>query len=311
MSKNRAGGIIIENDKVLLIHRIVDSAQFYVFPGGRVEDGENYEQAVVREIREELGVKSRIRKHFTDVKLDKNGLQITEKYFYIEILEGVPGLNQQDEIYKRMTDTQGKNHYELVWIPISDIDSLTIYPEQVKQRLVQEISALTPIFDNTVPFRDTSFRAIGYDTPFCRFDNNLVKQSYGIVLDDDNRLLLVKHQRGDYLLPGGGVEKGEKLIETLQRELMEEAAVTVYPESIRDGFWQKILIQKDGEWQEDTVQVRFCARVKDKLQFENDPGGLIIAQEWIEIDKLPDYLDWGEANMAIQTMAGRFAAGEI
>jgi 8-oxo-dGTP diphosphatase len=49
-----------------------------------------------------------------------------------------------------------------------------------------------------------------------------------VALDDRNRILLMQHVRpgGNYwVLPGGGVEIGESLEKTLEREIMEELGV--------------------------------------------------------------------------------------
>lgn len=58
--KNRAGGILIEDGKVLLIHRIknVDGLvkEYYVVPGGGIEEGENIEKATKRELKEETSI---------------------------------------------------------------------------------------------------------------------------------------------------------------------------------------------------------------------------------------------------------------
>ncbi len=50
----RAVAIIIRDGKILLIHRIKNGQEYFVFPGGGIIEHENAEDAVVREIKEEL-----------------------------------------------------------------------------------------------------------------------------------------------------------------------------------------------------------------------------------------------------------------
>ena len=52
-------GLLRRGDRVLLCHRSADRTWYpdaWDLPGGHVEDGETPEQALVRELREELGV---------------------------------------------------------------------------------------------------------------------------------------------------------------------------------------------------------------------------------------------------------------
>ena len=49
--------VLVKDNKVLLVQQIKESAKdLWSYPGGRVEEGETLEQAVVREVKEELGV---------------------------------------------------------------------------------------------------------------------------------------------------------------------------------------------------------------------------------------------------------------
>jgi 8-oxo-dGTP diphosphatase len=56
LMRTRAGIILIEDDKVALIERHRAGLEYYVLPGGGVDEDETPEQAAVREAREELGV---------------------------------------------------------------------------------------------------------------------------------------------------------------------------------------------------------------------------------------------------------------
>ena len=61
---------------------------------------------------------------------------------------------------------------------------------------------------------------------------------YGVIVKDD-QVLLVKKSRGAYTLkydlPGGSIEHGEKPVETLKREIMEEVGLKVKKCRIMDA----------------------------------------------------------------------------
>lgn len=49
----RASAIIIKKGKVLLMHRRKFGKEYWVFPGGGVEEGETSGDAAIREVKEE------------------------------------------------------------------------------------------------------------------------------------------------------------------------------------------------------------------------------------------------------------------
>lgn len=49
----------------------------------------------------------------------------------------------------------------------------------------------------------------------------------GIVINEEEKILLIKHPRRGWEYPGGVVEVGETLEEALRREILEEAGVTI------------------------------------------------------------------------------------
>ena len=78
--------------------------------------------------------------------------------------------------------------------------------------------------------------------PLIRLRSQLRGISLGVramVFDEAGRLLLVRHS---YLpgwhLPGGGVEFGETIVETIRRELVEEAGVSLLEAPVLRGLFR-------------------------------------------------------------------------
>ena len=94
MKRIRAVAIIVNNDEVLLMYRINNGKEYYVFPGGSVEEGETVEQAVLREAKEETSLEIKIEKLLYHHIYDDN----TEQFFYLcRYISGKPELGDGNE----------------------------------------------------------------------------------------------------------------------------------------------------------------------------------------------------------------------
>jgi len=95
------GGMIIENDSVLLIRRINSKTfnNLWSDPGGMVEKGESAEDACIREFAEELGIEVEIIKRLSTYD-DYRGDVLIGKCvgFLVSIKSGTPSICEPEKI---------------------------------------------------------------------------------------------------------------------------------------------------------------------------------------------------------------------
>ena len=78
-------GIIEYDGKILCMQR--DAGKFdyisykWEFPGGKIEEGETYEQALARELSEEMEMTVDIKKHYTDISYPYPDFELTMHCF--------------------------------------------------------------------------------------------------------------------------------------------------------------------------------------------------------------------------------------
>ncbi len=127
--RQRVVGIIIKDGNILLIRRLKNGQKYYVFPGGGVEGVENFEEALKREMKEELGIDIN---SFHLLFNFKNQFQ-DEHYYLIENFSGSPELGGPE---KEHMDNQ--NQYFLEWIGLANIKKMAnLYPQEATKRLLE------------------------------------------------------------------------------------------------------------------------------------------------------------------------------
>ena len=130
----RVCAMIISENKILAMHD--ERSPYFYLPGGRVTMGETAEQAVVREVSEELGVKMKIirplwlnQSFFTE---DVDGFCYHELciYFLMDISD--TNLLEMGNTFKKM---EGKHIHTFEWLEFDRLKDEYFYPIFLKKEI--------------------------------------------------------------------------------------------------------------------------------------------------------------------------------
>ncbi len=110
--------IIVDDEKILATQRGYGEFEGgWEFPGGKVEAGETPEQAIVREIREELNANIRVDEFLVQVEHDYPTFHLSMKCFICS-LDG--------------SGFQLLEHHAARWLDMANIDSVDWLPADIK-----------------------------------------------------------------------------------------------------------------------------------------------------------------------------------
>jgi len=112
------------------MHRIKADKDYFVLPGGSVEESEDNISALIREIKEETSLEIEVDKllwQFNN-EFDKRTqyIYLVLKYFG-NLKLGSPEKDRQSE----------DNKYILEWHDIKDLESLNFFPSEIKMNLLK------------------------------------------------------------------------------------------------------------------------------------------------------------------------------
>ena len=122
--------LIWDKDRFLICQRPKDKgcALLWEFVGGKVEPGESYEQALVRECREELGIQVSVGNEFMDVTHEYPDAVVHLTLYEATIVSGIP---------------QRLEHQDFQWILPDEISQYPFCPadQAILERIQQIVSS--------------------------------------------------------------------------------------------------------------------------------------------------------------------------
>lgn len=134
----RVRAVIIQDQKILCIKRVKARETFWCCPGGAVEKGESQEQALTREIKEELGVDIKVKElyfNFASQKLETIGQM--EHFYMCDIVSGTLGTGTGPEFTK---NSGYVGTYQLEWVELKNIQNIDFRPRQLAEEIYKKLS---------------------------------------------------------------------------------------------------------------------------------------------------------------------------
>ena len=137
----RAGVVLIENGKVALIERHRAGKHYFVFPGGGVDEGERPEQAAVREMEEETGLRVNVGRKLAEIHF---GLS-EQVYYLVERLDGEFGTGTGEEFTDSDPDDPTEGVYVPVWMSLGELPQHdNVYPANVAALVLNAVNVGWP-----------------------------------------------------------------------------------------------------------------------------------------------------------------------
>ncbi|NQS89446.1 NUDIX domain-containing protein [Patescibacteria group bacterium] len=138
----RSTGIVVKDNKLLLMKQVFKGEAFFTMPGGGWEENETLEDTCKREVMEEFTIEVVVGRcvYLLDSKTRINFV------FECEYVSGNPELGGPEK--ERMNEN---DQYEVMWVDIEDARNLNIAPKETKKALFKYLdNRNVPTFFETI-----------------------------------------------------------------------------------------------------------------------------------------------------------------
>jgi ADP-ribose pyrophosphatase YjhB (NUDIX family) len=133
MSK-AARAIIVEGNNVLVMHRNKYGSQYYTLVGGRVNDQETVEQALVREVKEETGldvIEARL------VFIEEHPAPYNEQYIFLCQVAPHGPIAIQNDSEEGMMNQIDMNTHTPMWVDVNAFPRLNFRTPQLQKAIIE------------------------------------------------------------------------------------------------------------------------------------------------------------------------------
>lgn len=141
-----ARAIIIENKKMLLMHRNKDGKQYFTLVGGRVQEREAPEQAVAREVKEETGLdvtSCRL------VYLEEHPAPYNNQYIFVCEVAPHSDVAIQDASEEALLNKMSTNIHMPLWVDVASFSTLPFLTTNLQTTIARDLKKGFP----TVPIK--------------------------------------------------------------------------------------------------------------------------------------------------------------
>lgn len=178
----RAAAVILHEGRILAMKD--ERSPYYYLPGGRVGLGETAEDALLRELKEEIGIRARIvrplwlNQGFFNADVEKVDYHEVCLYFLVDVTG--TAIMQQGETFLHQ---EGRRSHFFQWLPMHRLRDIYFYPLFLKEFLpaLPESLTLLSTAENDIP-------APGQELSFGTDKGHFSLKVCGVFLQDDEIL---------------------------------------------------------------------------------------------------------------------------